>query len=94
MAFFFTADTHFGHERIIELCKRPFISVDEQTDGLIDRWNSVVSSCDHVFVVGDFAFKIEPPALRHIFNRLNGSKSLILGNHDQDYVKKSTMEIP
>lgn len=43
-----------------------------------DYWNSIVGKKDRVFIVGDFAFKNHK---RHI-QRLNGSKILIRGNHD------------
>jgi len=35
-----------------------------------------------VFVVGDFAIKASPESLTEIFNAMNGTKSLIVGNHD------------
>ncbi len=88
MAFFFTADTHFGHERIIDLCNRPFKTVEDQTRGLIERWNNVVSANDHVFVIGDFAFKADRDTQLQIFTSLNGTKSLISGNHDHSGVKE------
>ena len=39
---FFTSDTHFFHGRIIELCNRPFHSVEEMNEALITNWNRVV----------------------------------------------------
>ena len=29
MTIFFTSDTHFGHNNIIDYCKRPFASVQD-----------------------------------------------------------------
>ncbi|WP_102867157.1 metallophosphoesterase [Pseudovibrio exalbescens] len=80
--YFFTADTHFGHERIIGLCDRPFKDSADQTAGLIERWNAVVGPNDHVFVVGDFAHGATQDEMKAIFAALNGTKSLICGNHD------------
>lgn len=53
---FFIADTYFNHSKIIKYCNRPFISSEEQTNKLIENWNSVVKDNDTVFVLGDFSF--------------------------------------
>src|ERR1017187_8378616 len=55
MATWFTADQHFGHKRIIELSGRPFGSVEEMNEAVVDRWNAVVAPDDLVWVLGDFA---------------------------------------
>lgn len=78
---FFTSDTHFGHESIINFCNRPFSSVKEMDQALIDNWNSVVGPNDYVFHLGDFCFK-GTQYWDNILNQLNGHKFLILGNHD------------
>lgn len=77
----FTSDLHFGHENILKFCKRPFNSVEEMDEALIENWNSVVKPNDLVFNLGDFAFA---PRWRwyEILGRLNGVHTLILGNHD------------
>lgn len=85
---YFTADLHLGHQKIIPICNRPFANVDEMDEELTKRWNSVVSKKDIVYVLGDFAmFKKEPNVdsmkkYRRAFQRLNGSRYLVLGNHD------------
>ena len=33
---FFTSDTHFNHEKIIGLCKRPFKDAEEMNEYLIE----------------------------------------------------------
>lgn len=81
-SFWFTADTHFGHEHIIEACKRPFSSIEEHDECLIKRWNDRVKPGDHVIHVGDFAMgPIEK--IEKVFRRLNGRKVLVVGNHDR-----------
>lgn len=52
---FFTADHHFGHAGAIQMCGRPFASVDEMTRELVARWNAVVSPRDGIWHLGDFA---------------------------------------
>ena len=52
---FMIADTHFGDENIIKFEGRPFKSVKEMNQTMIENWNSVVSDEDTVFVLGDFS---------------------------------------
>lgn len=87
---FFTSDTHFGHENIINFCKRPFSSVEEMDQKLIENWNKVVGPNDYVFHLGDFCFKGSQYWDR-ILNQLNGHKFLILGNHDFKNAKDGAM---
>lgn len=79
---FFTADSHFGHANIIRMCGRPYSSIAEHDRGLIDAWNAVVSESDTVWHLGDFAYRARPDRVHWIFGQLNGTKRLILGNHD------------
>lgn len=80
---FFTADTHFGHNAIIKLCNRPFTSVEEMDERLIQEWNKVVPASGLVYHVGDFFFRTTPERASRIRRRLNGKIDLTLGNHDE-----------
>lgn len=80
MSTYFTADTHFGHARIIEYCKRPYKDMNHMNEELIARWNSKVKHDDTVYHLGDFGFG---PTMPFIRRRLNGKIRLILGNHDK-----------
>ena len=73
------ADTHFGHDNIRRYCKRPFVSVKEMDETIIENWNKVVKPCDTVIHCGDFSFG-EPETYRR---RLKGNIILCLGNHDR-----------
>lgn len=83
---FFIADTHFGHENIIRYCDRPFDSVSDMDDILIKNWNSRVSDEDTVFILGDMFFKSENE--EEILKQLRGKKRLLVGNHDESWMKK------
>lgn len=78
---FFTADLHFGHKNVIPYCERPFADREEMTAGLIERWNSVVMPEDTVYILGDLSF-YGTGRTKEILARMNGSKILIRGNHD------------
>lgn len=79
---FFTSDLHFGHENIIAMDKRPFVSADEMNGDLISRWNNKVSSADTVYILGDLIWKNSVNTAPEIIKKLNGNKILIRGNHD------------
>lgn len=78
---FFLADTHFGDEGILWYEKRPFETVEEMDEKIIENWNQTVKEEDQLFLLGDFSFYPEDQT-REIGNRLKGKKTLILGNHD------------
>jgi len=77
----FTADLHFGHKNILgfEPHHRPFATVEEMNEAIIDRWNGVVKQNDTVYVLGDVVFGKKNLSL---LARLKGLKHLVLGNHD------------
>lgn len=85
----FTADSHFGHARIIELCRRPFVSVEEMDDALVERWNETVAPGDTVWHLGDFTLKGVEEAARYRA-RLNGDIHLVWGNHDRIAVRQAS----
>lgn len=80
---FFISDTHFDHKNIIKYSNRPFDSVEEMNEQMVARWNAKVHPNDRIFHVGDFGFSPRSK-LQKIFDRLNGHKYLIRGNHDHE----------
>ena len=84
----FTADTHFGHQNILKICKRPFDTIEEMDRTLIANWNSVVGKNDQVFHLGDFAYRADQRLMRRVFSQLNGQKFLIEGNHDNEHTRQ------
>ena len=82
---FVIADTHLGHKRVLEFTRddgtplRPFKSLEEMHTTIAERWNSVVTSRDKVYHLGDVAFTRSALGL---IGMLNGKKRLVRGNHD------------
>lgn len=88
---FFTSDLHLGHANVIRHCNRPFASVEEMDEALIDNWNSKVQSNNNtVYVLGDVMFRNKKSPEEYL-RRLKGKKHLITGNHDRDWVKKCNL---
>lgn len=85
---FFTSDTHFFHNNVIIYCNRPFETREQMNEVLIQEWNSVVGENDVVYHIGDFAFASRTDN-EYILSRLNGSKILVAGNHDDKRVRKA-----
>lgn len=83
---FFTSDTHFHHVRVIEYSKRPFRSIHEMNQTIINRWNERVGAEDEVYHLGDVAF-CDNEKFRTIFSQLSGRIHLIRGNHDLKNIK-------
>lgn len=81
MSIFFTADNHFCHKNIIKYENRPFNSIEEMNEVMINKWNAKVKKNDDVYILGDFIFS-DGSTANTIISNLNGRKYLIRGNHD------------
>lgn len=85
MTRFFISDLHIGQNKIIEFLKndgtrlRPFDSLDEMHQYMIEKWNGRVNKQDTVYVLGDVSWKNRGLSM---MNEFNGRKILIRGNHD------------
>lgn len=89
MAKFFTSDQHFSDNRF-NLFYRPFKTVEEQDNHIIQMWNSVVGVDDDVFHIGDAATSDEG---LECIKKLNGRKHLIMGNYDVPRNKELLEEV-
>ena len=58
---FFTSDLHLGHENCIRLCNRPFSSIEEMDETLIENWNHKVTGKDTVYILGDLIYRSQKP---------------------------------
>lgn len=77
----FTADTHFGQKRTLELSKRPFKTVEDMNLGIISNWNKRIRKNDIVYHLGDFGDSFK------YLNYLNyGIFNFIKGNYERDKI--------
>jgi len=83
---YFIADTHFYHENIIKYENRPFRDAEHMNAELIKRWNNTVKKSDRVFLLGDVGFA-NKAKVSEIIQQLNGTKILVMGNHDSKNIK-------
>ncbi len=81
----FTSDLHLGHKLAVNMCDRPFESVEEMNETLIRNFNSCVKKNDTVYILGDLSFRIPVVQANELISRLNGKKILCKGNHDRKY---------
>lgn len=88
MKTYFTSDLHFGHKNIIRYCNRPFETVEQMNEYMIQAWNSRVTDSDDIYVLGDFIFGKEEK-FRETISQLRGRKILVRGNHDPKFVYES-----
>ena len=58
---FFTSDLHLGHENCIRLCNRPFSSIEEMDETLIENWNRKITGKDTVYILGDLIYRNQKP---------------------------------
>jgi len=91
---FVVSDTHFNHKNILEYCNRPFDSIEEMNETLIQNWNETVTNNDLVYHLGDFMMGISLnrpdesfELLKTFVGRLRGKIRLIYGNHDKILLK-------
>ena len=85
----YIADCHFFHQSLLNsMDMRPFTSVEEMNETMIERWNSKVKTHDEVYILGDFSMGSVEESEK-ILMRLKGKLTLIVGNHDSFAKKKS-----
>ena len=82
MTIFFASDHHFGHSNIIKYEARDFAGIEHMNTAMIQAWNKVVKPEDTIYHLGDFALT-KKDWVKPLVMSLNGTKHLILGNHDR-----------
>lgn len=85
---FVTADNHWFHENIVKFFRkdgitkiRPWDTLEDMHRDMKERWNATVGPEDLVYCLGDWALGNRKETVA-IAEQLNGTKILIMGNHD------------
>lgn len=79
---YYISDMHFGHKNVLKFDGRPFETVEEMDEKIVENWNSRVTPDDTVYILGDGFWKNEENSVK-LIQKLNGHKHLIRGNHDR-----------
>ena len=82
----YISDCHFGHANIIAYDNRPFDSVGQMDEAMIQIWNDTVSKEDLTYVVGDFCWSQTYEVWVELLRRLNGQVFIVKGNHDRSSI--------
>lgn len=87
---YFTSDLHFYHSKMPRVGRRLFETAEEKNEFLVKQWNDMVEDCDEVYLLGDVSDGDGAQTSR-LLKRLNGTKYLIIGNHDK-YLEDETFD--
>lgn len=80
---YLTSDLHIGHLNCLKLMPtRPWATIDEMNDALIDNYNRVVQPTDTVIILGDLIMGKKFENVPRFLPLLQGYKRLVVGNHD------------
>lgn len=80
---YFTSDLHFGHDKEFIWGERGFQSLKDMENSIVERWNSMVSDEDTVYVLGDIYMGDDKGnnAIQLLLS-LKGNIIILGGNHD------------
>ena len=79
----YISDTHFNHCNVARYDNRPWQTVDEMNEAMIQLWNKTVTSDDIVYILGDVVWSNKIAEWKRILLKLNGHLFVVKGNHDK-----------
>ncbi len=89
---YYISDCHFYHRTLLTaMDKRPFSTIEEMNQAMIQAWNEKVRPNDEVVILGDFSWGSAEETME-LLKTLHGKKYLIRGNHDL-YLKDKKFDL-
>ena len=79
---YYISDLHLLHENVLRFDNRPFESIKEMQETIVNNWNSKVTNGDTVYILGDVSMRGKKEDLIALVATLKGRKVLVKGNHD------------
>ena len=85
----YISDLHLFHTNVLKLDSRPFSTIKEMEEKIISDWNNTIQKNDCTYILGDTIWSKNDSDWIRIMKSLNGSKTLIKGNHDLKHFSAS-----
>lgn len=79
---YYISDLHLFHEKAIGFDYRPFDSLTQMHETILQNWNERVTNGDYVYILGDISMRGKSEDLSAFVSKLKGRKVLVQGNHD------------
>lgn len=84
----FTSDTHFGHDNVLEFSDRPWRSMNAMIRDIVANINARVAPNDELYILGDYSFKMTAADASELRKKILCKKvHLVPGNHDKDWTQ-------
>ncbi|QIG72647.1 putative metallophosphatase protein [Rhizobium phage RHph_TM39] len=84
------ADPHLFHKKIVtHFMFRPYASVEEMNEDIIDTINQYVKESHTLYLLGDISFEYDPDKNLEILKKINCKNiHLVVGNHDHTEMRE------
>lgn len=80
---YYISDLHIGHANALRFDARPFKTVEEQDEVIIENINKTVTPQDNIYLLGDLSW-YDPHKTAEFIKRINcKNRYLLIGNHDR-----------
>lgn len=88
MSSYYSSDWHIDHKKVLEFAERPYSSIEEMNEQLLENMFAPLHKGDNMFFLGDLAWSME--GFEQVFKHINKGVNFhwILGNHDVKYYKR------
>lgn len=79
---YYISDLHLLHENVLRFDNRPFDSITQMQQTIVNNWNDKITNGDTVYILGDVSMRGKKEDLIALVATLKGRKVLVKGNHD------------
>lgn len=82
MANYYISDLHHGHLNCLSFDSRPFKTLDEMHETILNNINSKCKRSDHLYLLGDILWRVNDDSIAWV-SKINPSMHLVVGNHER-----------
>lgn len=88
-----SSDFHLGHCNVLGYSKRPYKTVEENIEDVLNKINSKVTEKDFLIILGDNVWIGQASRIYNFFRKIPTNKIILLyGNHDREKNYKQVIE--